>query len=66
VKPPDLTEDEMASINELTQSMRTLRGLFTEDEGTPMMLRVGVGIIRESADVLEALADRWEADVQGQ
>jgi hypothetical protein len=63
MKVPDLTEAEMKSINDLSKSMRTLGEIFTEDEGTPAMLRVGVAVVRESADVLEGLAARWEASL---
>lgn len=57
---PELTQREHAAIQELGTAMRTIGNTFMDDEGDPHLMRVAIEIIRESADVLESVATRWE------
>ena len=57
---PTPTPDEYSEIATLIGTMDTLARAFEHDE-TPAGLRMEIATIRRAADVLEALADRWES-----
>ena len=57
---PTPTPDEYSEIVALIGTMDALDRAFERDE-TPAGLRMGIATIRRAADVLEALADRWES-----
>lgn len=56
---PELTDEEMASINELGAILHTLGEAFLAGNGDPKLMFTTVDMIREAADTLESLALRW-------
>lgn len=57
---PELLPKEKTAIQELSAVMHTIGEMFMNDEGDPALMRTAVQIIRESADVLDSVATRWE------
>jgi hypothetical protein len=56
-----MTREEFENLSALSETVRVLGQIFSGGEASPEALRMGAGTLRASADVLEAIAARWEA-----
>jgi hypothetical protein len=57
----EITDDEVADILALGETMEVIGRLFSGDEGTVEALRMAIGALRRAADVLDGIADKNSA-----
>lgn len=56
----ELTDDEVLAVTRLGIAYHTLGDIFLKNEGDPRLLRTAASMVREGADVLDAIAERLD------